>query len=114
VLDALVEAGATDLSGPEFGIENPGPAKQQARERAIARLDAQAKAYARLLGYGAVKVLSVTEAADFGFPMIAAEKAMDSVATTASTPIEPGMVSTGVNVTITYELIGQMAPATAK
>lgn len=113
VLDALVEAGVTDLSGPEFGIENPAPAKQQARERAVARLDAQAKAYAKLLGYGAVKVLSVTEAFDSGFPVLEPAKLAAVRATEVGTPVQPGTVSTGVGITITYELVGQMAPATA-
>lgn len=114
VLDALVEAGATDLFGPEFAIEDPAPAKEQARTRAVARLDAQARAYAKLLGYSGVKVLSVTEAFDSGFPVFEAAKVAQIAPTSAGTPVQPGTVSTGVGITITYELVGQAAPAGTK
>ncbi len=106
VLDALVEAGATDLSGPNFGIKNDAAAKEQARGRAVARGEAQAKAYAKMLGYADVKVLSISEMVEAAFPMFEASAiAMDAAATPA--PVQPGMVSAGVNVTITYELSGK-------
>jgi len=112
VLDALVEAGATDLSGPEFDIANPSPAKDEARTRAVARGEAQARAYAKMLGYEGVKVLAVSEGIEGSFPMFDAAKIVAEVAAT-STPVQPGTVSTGVSVNITYELVGK-APAGTK
>lgn len=107
VLDALVEAGATDLSGPDFGITNDAAAKEQARSRAVARGELQAKAYAKMLGYADVKVLSISESVEAAFPMFeAVAKVMDATATSA--PVQPGLVSAGVNVTITYELTGKV------
>lgn len=113
VLDALVEAGATDLSGPAFSIENDAAAKERARSRAVARGEAQAKAYAKMLGYDGVKVLAVSEAIENSFPMLEATKsvALDAGAG-AVTPVQPGQISTGVNVTITYELVGKAASGT--
>ena len=61
VLDALVVAGATDLSGPTFSIEDDTEAKALARERAIERAQKRATAYAKMFGYDAIRVLSVSE-----------------------------------------------------
>ncbi|WP_017666150.1 SIMPL domain-containing protein [Porphyrobacter sp. AAP82] len=113
VLDALVEAGATDLTGPEFGIADDTAAKAEARKAAVTRGDAQARAYAAMLGYEGVRVIAVTEAIERSFPVMALAK-VSEVAATASpaTPIQPGQVTTGVNVTITYELVGKPAAGT--
>lgn len=112
VLDALVAAGATDLSGPEFGIGDETAVKQQARKAAVARGEAQAKAYAAMLGYEGVRVLAVSESIENSFPVFAAAKALEVAATTAVTPIQPGRVTTGVNVTISYELVGKSVAGT--
>ncbi|MFN4039022.1 MAG: SIMPL domain-containing protein [Erythrobacter sp.] len=106
VLDALVTAGATDLNGPSFGLENDEPAKDAARKRALERAAARAADYARQLGYDSAKVLAITESMSGSSPM--PERAMmrasaDMVA--AAPPVQPGMVSTGISITIQYELV---------
>lgn len=106
VLDALVEAGATDLSGPAFSLSDETAAKERARTSAVARGEAQAKAYAAMLGYTGVRVLAVSEAIDGSLPVFEATKMMAAPGPTSS-PVLPGQVSTGVNVTITYELVGK-------
>ncbi|MEE4205229.1 MAG: SIMPL domain-containing protein [Erythrobacter sp.] len=106
-LDALVAAGATDISGPNFGLENDDAAKDAARERAIGRAAARARAYAATLGYDGAKVLQISEAIQGRGPAPAnamREMAMDSMKVSA-TPIQPGMVETGVSISITYELV---------
>ncbi|WP_285710979.1 SIMPL domain-containing protein [Erythrobacter oryzae] len=110
VLDALVEAGATDIGGPSFAIADDTALKEQARKAAVARGAAQARAYAAMLGYADVRVLAVSEAIESMVPRYAEAKAMALEAT--ATPIQPGQVATGVSVTITYELLGKAAPAT--
>jgi hypothetical protein len=109
VLDALVEAGATDISGPSFTIADDTALRAQARKAAVARGAAQARAYAAMLGYADVRVLAVSESIAGSMPMYAEAKTMALEAT--ATPIQPGQVATGVNVTITYELLGQAAAA---
>ncbi len=107
LLDALVEAGATDISGPEFGIENDNSAREEARKRAVTRGEAQARAYAKMLGYEGVRVLAVSESIEGGFPMFEATKSVAlAVDAAVPTPVQPGQVATGVSVTITYELTG--------
>lgn len=106
VLDALVAAGATDLNGPSFGLENDEPAKDAARRRALERARARAEEYARQLGYDSARVLAISESMSGSSPM--PERAMmrasaDMVA--AAPPVQPGMVATGISITIQYELV---------
>lgn len=106
-LDALVEAGATDVSGPDFGLEDDEAAKEEARARAIARAGERARAYAEMLDYDDVRVLQINETIRASAPAPArAMRAMDTQVVAASaTPVEPGMVETGVSISITYELV---------
>jgi hypothetical protein len=109
VLDALFEAGATDIDGPTFSIADDTALKAQARKAAVARGAAQAKAYAAMLGYADVRVLAVSENIAGSLPFYAAKVvALEATAT----PIQPGLVGTDVNLTITYELVGKSAAGT--
>ena len=111
VLDALVAAGATDLSGPSFGIEDDEAAKETARERAIVRARERANAYAKMVGYDGVRVLAISESIQGGGPpprpMMVQATARSEMAD--SPPVQPGQVSTGVNITIKYEMVGTVA-----
>lgn len=105
VLDALVAAGATDLSGPNFSIDDETAAKRQAREAAIARAKEQAMAYARSAGYGNVRLLEISEALMQNPPMPYMRTVDAEEAAIASTPVQPGRVASGVTVTVTYEMV---------
>lgn len=108
VLDALVAAGATDLSGPAFSVADDTAATSEARTRALTRAAAQARAYASALGYGGARVLAISESLTGGpqpYPMAKGERLVSAPVAT-SAPVEPGMVSAGVNVTVTFELTG--------
>lgn len=103
VLDALVAAGATDINGPSFSIEDETSAKSQARKAAMATAQAQAMEYAQVAGFSGVRLLEVSETVYSRPPQPMAMKARD-VAEQASTPVEPGMVSSSVTVTVKYEM----------
>lgn len=105
VLDALVAAGATDLGGPDWSIDDDTAARAQARRTAMETARAQALEYARLAGYSDVRLLAIVESVASRPPMpmmrmVAAEAA------DAATPVQPGMVQAGVTVTVKYELTG--------
>ena len=106
VLDALVAAGATDLSGPSFSIEDDTAAKDAARASAVKRAQERAEAYAALYGYSGVRVLAVGESLSGSVPIT--EVRLRSVAADAamSAPVMPGEVSTGVSITVKYEMTG--------
>ena len=110
VLDGLVEAGANDLSGPSFSISDDTAARNAARTRAVERARAQAAAYARMFGYAGTKVLTISETmpGPEAMPMMGKAVALDAMPAEAP-PVQPGMVEAGVNVTISFELVG--APA---
>ncbi|MEM6266125.1 MAG: SIMPL domain-containing protein [Pseudomonadota bacterium] len=105
-LDALVSAGATDLTGPVFAIEDDEAAKDQARERALERAREHVEAYAELLGFDEVRILEINEALQgvgVAQPMVMRSLAVDEAAP-AAPPVQPGRVSTGVSITLKYEL----------
>ena len=60
VLDALVAAGATDIGGPTFSLDDDTTARNQARKAAFDKARAQATEYARWSGYSDVRRLEVT------------------------------------------------------
>jgi len=112
VLDALVAAGATDLSGPSFSIEDDEAAKETARASAVERARARADAYAKLYGYGGVRILSISEALRGNTPRPEAMmRSMASDAVAESAPVQPGMVSTGVSISVKYEMINEPGSA---
>ncbi|ABC62819.1 SIMPL domain-containing protein [Erythrobacter litoralis] len=109
VLDALVSAGATDIFGPNFSIEDDTEAKAVARERALERGKAQAEQYARFAGYSGVRLLQVAEAIRGPGGPIARDQIMVTAARAEAAapppPIEPGLVGTGVNLQLTFEMV---------
>lgn len=105
VLDALVAAGANNLNGPNFSIENDEAAKAEARKSAMTRARGQAMEYARLAGYSKLRLLEVSETITGSRPMPVMRDAIIVTASkNESAPVQPGRVSTGVSVTVKYEM----------
>ena len=111
LLDTLVSSGATNVNGPYFSIEDDTSAKATARERALARGKAQAEQFARINGFSGVRLLQVGEAivSRGGPAMRGAMVTMDAQAEMAPPPpvanFEPGVVGTGVNLRLSYEMV---------
>ena len=103
VLDALVAAGATDLGGIAWGVDDPSSAQAQARAAAVRRAEAQASEYARIAGYSGVRLLEISESIGYGQPGPIVAVGMRKEAA-ADTPVLPGQVQTGVTVTVKYEM----------
>lgn len=106
VLDALVAAGATDIGGPRFSLDDDSPARAQARKAAFAKAKAQAEEYARWSGFSGVRLLEVSEALVGGPPIAYAEadNRQTLKVSAAPTPVEPGLVGTMVSLTVKYEM----------
>ena len=105
VLDALVAAGATDIGGPSFSIDDDSGPRAQARKAAFEKARTQANEYARWAGFSGARLLSVSEAVNPGRPMPYADKrAVMAEGAVAATPVEPGLVGTAVTVTVTFEM----------
>ena len=105
VLDALVAAGATDIGGPSFSIDDDSASRAQARKAAFDKAQAQASEYARWAGYSGVRLLSISEAVNPGRPMPYAERGIVATAMDAkASPVEPGLVGTAVTISVTFEM----------
>ena len=104
VLDALVAAGATDLSGPDFSIEDDRDARAQARKTAMESAQAQALEYARAAGYSGVRLLEISESVAASPPMPYARGVALEAAAALKTPVQPGLVQAGVTIQVTYEM----------
>ena len=105
VLDALVEAGATDLNGPRFSVEDDSAALEEARTRAMERGKQRALAYANMAGFDDIKLLEINEALMGRGPVpMARSLAEDSIQVSAA-PVQPGMISSGVSITVKYEMV---------
>jgi len=104
VLDALVAAGATDLNGPDWSIDDDSAARAQARRQAMETARNQALEYARAAGYSDIRLLEVNETIVPGRPMpyVVAPRAV--AVEQAATPVQPGMVQAAVTVTVSYEM----------
>ena len=105
VLDALVAAGATDINGPNFSMDDDSGPRAQARKAAFDGAMKQAQEYAQWAGYTGVRLVQVSESMAPMRPMPMMEaRAVKVSGQAASTPIEPGLVGTSVTVTTTFEM----------
>jgi len=104
-VDATVAAGANQVQGISFGLEDPTTAENAAREAAVKALTSKAALYARATGHSVLRLVSLSEGGG-GYPrppmpmvaMAAArEKAFD-------TSVSPGELTVRVDVTGLYEL----------
>ncbi|NCP18281.1 MAG: SIMPL domain-containing protein [Erythrobacter sp.] len=105
VLDALVQAGATDINGPSFSVADDTAAKAEARKRAMERARAMALDYARVAGYSNVRVLQISESVSGPVREYAADSIRVRAQSAGAPPVQPGMVETGVTVSVTYEAV---------
>ena len=103
-LDALVAAGANNISGPSFMLDDDTAPKQAARAKAFQRGQAMAQDFARMAGYSGVKLLEVSEDVQTRGPIVPVAFNVRSEAADAKTPIEAGEVGTSVMLTVKYEM----------
>ena len=104
VLDALVAAGATDLGGPDWSIDDDTAARAQARRQAMETARAQALEYARAAGFSDIRLLEVSETIAPQPPMPYLRDAVRAEVAQAASPVQPGLVQAGVTVRVTYEM----------
>jgi hypothetical protein len=103
LLDQVVQAGANQVRGVSFSVEDPQQLLNQARERAMqdARTRAQTLAQAGSASLGEVLVISENVfTPPFPMPLGRAEAAQDA----ASVPVQPGEQQFSVDVQVTFAL----------
>jgi uncharacterized protein YggE len=100
VLDAVIEAGANNIWGVSFGLEDPAAAQADARSKAIADAEARAEALAELSGVNLGPVMSISEVLGGGVvptPVLSVERAASGAG-----PISPGEVEVGYQVQVVF------------
>lgn len=109
IIDTLAAAGANEVHGPAFTMDEPRAALDEARTAAVAEARQRAELYARAAGMRVVRILSITEAGGF-YPV------QEAIMVTGSrvggfaapppppAPVSPGELTLGVNVSVQFEL----------
>lgn len=103
VIDTLVTAGANQVNGPSFVVDDADAALDAARVEAMKKARARAELYARAAGLRVVRIRTIAEGGGYSppQPMLYA-RAMAAAA--PDTPVAAGEVSLSTNVTVTFEL----------
>lgn len=104
VLDALVAAGANNVNGPSFQVDDVDAAQDEARVAAMTKARARANLYAKAAGLRVVRVISISEGGGYAPPPMPVMYAKAAMADAAPTPIAVGEVESQINVTVQFEL----------
>jgi uncharacterized protein len=101
VLDAAVADGANTLNGLTFGLADPAPALNEARQEAVADARAKAELLAEAAGVKLGKVVSIGEmgVSSGPMPMFKADEAVSAV------PVAAGELGMTASVTVQYQLV---------
>ncbi len=104
VIDTLVSAGANQVNGPSFQIDNPDEALDEARTEAVAKARLRANLYARAAGLKVLRILSISETSGYApQPNVMYSRAMAADAGGAP-PVAAGEVALNASVTVQFEL----------
>jgi uncharacterized protein YggE len=100
IIDAAVTAGANNVWGVQFGLEDTAALEEQAREKAVADARTRAESLAALNGVEVGDVVTISEVVGGGaVPMFAAaERAFGG----GGTPVESGEVTFATQIQIVY------------
>jgi len=99
VLDKAVAAGANNIYGVNFSVEDTAKLETDARAKAVADAKSRAEELAQLNGLQLGEVLSVSEViGGSAFPMDSAAKGMGG----GGTPVQPGELEMSLSIQITY------------
>jgi uncharacterized protein YggE len=107
ILDVAIEAGANNIYGVNFSLEDPTVVESEAREKAVANALAKAQELATLTGAEVGRVISISEVIGQGggyFGGNFAQAARDGLGGGGAGPIAPGQLNMTMQLQITYEL----------
>jgi uncharacterized protein YggE len=104
VIQAAVDAGANNIYGVWFALDDPAEAVRQARERAVADAKARAEELARLTDATLGPVQAVVEGYSPATPYMAGAGYAEDAARSAAPTISPGQTEVVVTVTVSYAI----------
>jgi uncharacterized protein YggE len=105
ILAGAVNAGANDINGPSFTVDDPSKTEADAKKIAIDKARENAERLAGQLGVRIVRITGFSESGG-AMPIYARETLMDAKGGVAAAPapsIEPGQNEVKITVSVTYE-----------
>jgi uncharacterized protein YggE len=108
MIDALVAAGANQVEGPYFSVDQPSAAGDEARADAIRAARHRAELYAREAGYRSARILTISEGG--GYYPVARDIVVTGYAGGAMAPppppapVQPGEMTIGVSLSVQFAL----------
>jgi uncharacterized protein len=108
IIDTLVAAGANEVNGPSFTLDDQKAALDEAREEAVALGRERAEIYARAAGMRVVRLLSMSEGGGY-YPVqqifVTARRGAGAGAPPPPpAPVSPGELSLGLSLSMQFEL----------
>ncbi|WP_333586330.1 SIMPL domain-containing protein [Phenylobacterium sp.] len=112
LMDALVSAGANQVDGPYFSVEQPDAAADEARADALRKARARAELYARESGFRTARLLTISEGGGY-YPL---QRDLQSIVVTGGRvgaqmappppppPVQSGEVAVGVTLSVQFAL----------
>lgn len=105
VLDTLVEQGANQVNGPNFEVDKPDEAYDEARVDALKKAQARAQTYADALGLKVRRIVSISEGgASFPRPMPMVRAIAADASFAKETSVAPGETTLSVSLDVVFEL----------
>lgn len=108
VIDTLASAGANQIDGPSFQMDNSDSALDEARLAAMKQARERAELYAGAAGLRVNRILSISESGGYYGPPPVAFARMQTMDVAAPppppAPVQPGELQLTANVTVLYEL----------
>lgn len=104
VVDATVEAGANNIYGIEFRLDDPSTVESEARESAIADAKAKAEELAELTGVSIGEVVSISEVISNGYFSSNFAQNASMALGGAATPISPGELQLTMQLQVSYAI----------
>lgn len=104
VLDTLVSAGANQVNGPSFELDNSDAAMDEARVAAMTKARQRAELYAKAAGLRVKRIVSISEGGGYSPPPMPMLYAKAAMADAAPTPVAPGEVGLTATVAVQFEL----------
>jgi uncharacterized protein YggE len=104
VVDAVVNAGASSVGQVQFGLKNPAEAESLARLAAIKAMEDKAQAYATAAGYRIRRLVNLSETGTEAALQPRPGPLVMAAARVQPTPVEPGELTVGADVSGEFEL----------
>jgi uncharacterized protein YggE len=102
-LDALVAAGANQMNGISFSIQNPAPVLERARTEAIADARTRAETYAKAAGVSLGTLLSISDSGGEA-PRPVMYRMAPAMAAAPAPPMAAGEQSVSADVAMVWEI----------